>query len=219
MKYLEKVIEFHGDNLLTLRDEETGEIYVSVKHICNSMKMEHEQYRTQKNKINKDIFLKGGTKLCPLETNGGIQQVLMIELDYLPAWLFKINPARFEEKLKEKLFDYQLHCKDILADAFFGKRPQKKVEEPKYGTDINEIEVREKMIREDTDTIRNLMLRIAYNYKRIGKRSMTGFEKIKESYKNLKRTGFVEKDNTWSIEEIDSKNEFGKEMLLKELEE
>lgn len=61
MDYLEKVIEFHGDKLLTLKEEKTDKIFISVKHVCDGLKMSHELYRIQKNKINKDVFLKGGT--------------------------------------------------------------------------------------------------------------------------------------------------------------
>ena len=46
----------------------------------------------------------------------------MIELDYLPIWLAKINPARFDDELKSKLMIYQLKAKDVLAETFLGKR-------------------------------------------------------------------------------------------------
>ena len=219
MNYLEKVILFHEDKVFTVMEEETGKIYIAIRKICENLRMSESQSKNQVTKIQNDELLIRGFKKLSLKVQTQVRELSFIELDYFPAWLFKISLSRFDENLKEKLMDYQLYCKDILAAEFLGKRQKESIEEPKYGTDINEIEAREKMIREDTDTIRNLMLRIAYNYKRIGQRSKTGFGKIKESYKNLKRTGFIDRDSTLNIEEIDRKNEFSKKMLLEELEE
>ena len=39
MDYLEKIIEFHGDQVLTFQNKETGKIYVVVTMICNSLGM------------------------------------------------------------------------------------------------------------------------------------------------------------------------------------
>lgn len=102
--------------------EENGKIYVAVKDICNNLGMNGDHYRNQKKKIQKDELLKGGSKLTPLESNGGIQETMLLELDYLPIWLAKINPARFSDELKKELMDYQLKAKDVLAEAFLGKR-------------------------------------------------------------------------------------------------
>ena len=76
----------------------------------------------KRKKIQKDELLKGGSKLTPLESNGGIQETMLLELDHLPIWLAKINPARFSDELKKELMDYQLKAKDVLAEAFLGKR-------------------------------------------------------------------------------------------------
>ena len=115
-----KDVNFYGDDIIAIK--ENGKIYVSVKSVCGNLGMTKSQSDYQIQKIQKEELLKGACKINHLKTNGGIQEVLMIELDYLPAWLFKINPARFEDKLKEKLLVYQLKAKDVLAEAFFGKR-------------------------------------------------------------------------------------------------
>ena len=52
-----------------------------------------------------------------------IQSTSLIELDYLPLWLAKINPARFSKELKDKLLEYQLRAKDVLAAAFLDNKP------------------------------------------------------------------------------------------------
>lgn len=115
-----KEVEFQSNKLTAI--SENGKIYVSVSSVCDNLDMSKNLKDAQVKKIQNEELLKGASKLTHLKTNGGIQETLVIELDYLPAWLFKINPARFDEKLKEKLMIYQLKAKDILADAFFGKR-------------------------------------------------------------------------------------------------
>ena len=115
-------VEFNGAKLLAL--EINGKYYVSMRHICNGLKLTESQRKYIVNKFNKDGALKGGKKIYPLVTNGGIQNTSLIELDYLPLWLAKINPARFSKELKDKLLEYQLHAKDVLAAAFLDKPKQ-----------------------------------------------------------------------------------------------
>ena len=120
MNDLVKEVEFQGEKIVSKIENE--KIYVSVKSVCENLGMTRGQINNQSVKLKNDELLKGALKFVPLSTNGGIQDTLMIELDYLPAWLFKINPARFDESLKRKLIIYQLKAKDVLAEAFLGKR-------------------------------------------------------------------------------------------------
>lgn len=115
-----KEVEFQGNKIIAICED--GKIYVVIKRICENLGMDKSQSDYQIQKIQKDGLLEGACRNKHLKTNGGIQESLIMELDYLPAWLFKINPARFDEELKEKLMFYQLKEKDVLADAFFGKR-------------------------------------------------------------------------------------------------
>ncbi len=115
-----KEIEFYGGKIVSIIKNE--KIYVSVKSVCENLKMTEGQMKNQRNKIQNDELLKLGLKFVPVDTGFGIKEILMIELDYLPIWLAKINPARFDESLKQKLMIYQLRAKDVLAEAFLGKR-------------------------------------------------------------------------------------------------
>ena len=86
-------IQFDGKRITTVLIKE--KVYVSIKSVCDNLGMNEPQYKSQKLKVKNDELLKGGRKLYPLMTNGGIQEVMMLELDYLPIWLAKINPSRF----------------------------------------------------------------------------------------------------------------------------
>lgn len=120
MNNLIKNVEFQGQQILSVI--ENNKIYISVKSICDNLGMSKDQKRNQRNKMQKDELLKLGLKFTPVDTGFGIKETLMIELDYLPIWLAKINPARFDDELKDKLMIYQLRAKDTLAEAFLGKR-------------------------------------------------------------------------------------------------
>ena len=115
-----KEVRFNGERITAIR--ESGKIYVSVKNVCNNLGMNIKQYKAQKLKLRNDELLMVGIKLYPLDTGFGIKETMLLELDYLPIWLAKINPSRFSEELKKQLIEYQLKAKDVLADEFLGKR-------------------------------------------------------------------------------------------------
>ena len=61
-----------------------------------------------------------------LPTNGGLQEILCLNIDFVPLWLAKISitPSMKENnpELVDKLVKYQLKTKDILAKAFLVKK-------------------------------------------------------------------------------------------------
>ncbi len=71
-------------------------------------------------------MLRKGERNFVLPTNGGNQEVLCIELDYLPIWLAKIpvTPAMLTNMpdVADKLVRYQLKAKDVLAEVFLSKQ-------------------------------------------------------------------------------------------------
>ena len=201
-----KEIAFHEDKILTIKEK--AKIYVSVKHICNGLGMTESQCKNQRDKVNNDYTLKGGRIFAPLETNGGIQQVLMLELDYLPIWLAKINPARFNEELKQKLLDYQLHCKDILADEFFGKRemvlPGK--DDTRVNPHLNDIDDRSLIIRGIEAELTKLYDELVYHYNWIKKRSETKRDEYIGNIRKAKQKHFINNGKELSTKDIDKLN-------------
>ena len=222
MKFLEckenknvREIKFDGKSIVTVLIG--NKVYVSIKSICKNLGMDKNLSDTQIKKINKDELLKGASKLTHLKTNGGTQQVLMIELDYLPIWLAKINPSRFTEELKEQLLNYQLRAKDVLADEFLGKR--KLENKVRYEPELNEIEDRSKRIRKNQDIVRSLLIQIANDYDWIKYRAGLGFQRAKFNYKESKRTAFILEGKELTIEDIDKLNTDSLKRTEKELNE
>lgn len=121
-----KNVDFFGDNLAAVKSN-NGKIYTGVSYICKGIGLSKSQKDTQVQNIQNDLVLNKG---C-LKFQAGVidpnNEVLAIELDYLPLWLAKISitPKMQEEqsRVAEKLINYQLKAKDVLAQAFIENKP------------------------------------------------------------------------------------------------
>ena len=120
LKVLE--VDFNGDTLLAVKLKENGKIYIGVKSVYSGIGLSEGQYQSQTRKIHLDLVLSKGIADLQLPTKGGNQKALCIELDFLPLMLAKISitPDMIENKSEvvDKLIEYQLKAKDILAKAF-----------------------------------------------------------------------------------------------------
>lgn len=116
-----KKLDFYGDQLIAIKNQE-GKIYTGVSNICKGLGLNKSQKDTQVQNIQNDLVLNKG---C-LKFQAGVidvnNEVLGIELDFLPLWLAKISitPRMKEQQpeLTNKLVNYQLKAKDVLAKAF-----------------------------------------------------------------------------------------------------
>lgn len=116
-----KKVPFLGAELMVARDAD-GQIWAGVRWMCDGIGLSEGQRKRQVANIQTDTVLrKGGSNLI-LPTNGGMQEVLCLKLDFVPLWLAKINitPTMEAEtpELAETLMEYQLKAKDVLAAAF-----------------------------------------------------------------------------------------------------
>jgi hypothetical protein len=185
---MEKRVRFMGSELLSVRCEETGKIYVSVFSVCQGLGFSEKQIETQRQKIKRDELLKIGVEKLTLKIQGQGRELSFIELDYLPAWLFKINPARFDNGLKDKLLQYQLKAKDVLAEAFLGRR-----ESETTGTSgrISSMADKLKTINELENQMEELTSALKFHYASLAMNAETAFEELENSPHSKK--GDVEK--------------------------
>lgn len=119
-----KNVPFLGTELMAAQDA-SGQVWAGVRWLCNGVGLNENQARAERKKIQADTVLsKGGSNLT-LPTRGGKQEVLCLKLDYVPLWLAKITitPTMEQEtpELAERLEQYQLRAKDVLAAAFLPK--------------------------------------------------------------------------------------------------
>ena len=116
-----KKVPFMGTELMAARDTD-GQIWAGVRWMCDGIGFSEGQRKRQIANIQEDTVLsKGGSNLI-LPTKGGTQRTLCLKLDFVPLWLAKISitPTMEQEtpELAEKLMEYQLKAKDVLAAAF-----------------------------------------------------------------------------------------------------
>ena len=125
-----KEVEFNGALLKAIQDL-SGIVWVGVSWICNGIGLSKHQKDRQVTNIQNDSLLKEGCFKFEAGVFDPNNETLALQLDYLPAWLFKIKITPKMEKespeLAQRLKEYQLKAKDVLADAFL---PEKKVIEP-----------------------------------------------------------------------------------------
>lgn len=119
-----KNIQFNGTVLKALQDN-NNVIWVGVSWICNGIGFSKSQKDTQIQKIQNDSLLKEGCLKFQAGVFDANNETLALQLDYLPAWLFRINitPKMEEEtpELAKNLKMYQLKAKNVLAEAFLSK--------------------------------------------------------------------------------------------------
>lgn len=114
---------------MVVKDETNNKMYTGVGYVCKGIGFSKGQKDRQLLNIQEDMVLNRG---C-LKFEAGVidpnNEVLAIELDYLPIWLAKISitPKMKEQQpdLVDRLVKYQLKAKDVLAKAFIHKQPRK----------------------------------------------------------------------------------------------
>jgi phage antirepressor YoqD-like protein len=131
-----KEVSFNGDSLLAVQSNENGKIYVGVSWVCNGIGLDKNSKDRQVKNIQSDIVLNKGCVKFDAGVFDKNNTTLALEINYLPLWLAKISitPSMIEESneqkeengedfvtIVDKLINYQLKAKDVLAKAFINE--------------------------------------------------------------------------------------------------
>lgn len=120
-----KNVDVFGDTIMAVQDTD-GIIWAGVSFFCKALGMSDTQRDTQVEKIRTDKTLSKATRKFPGGVFGTTNEAYALKLDFVPLWLAKISITKRMEKehpdLADKLLQYQLKAKDILADAFLPNR-------------------------------------------------------------------------------------------------
>jgi len=92
-----------GDEVLAARTE-TSEIYLPVKPICTALGV---NWGTQFRKIKSDEVLLESTRTLRLQTRGGPQNLVCMDVEAIPMWLAGIEPSRVRADLRDRLITYK----------------------------------------------------------------------------------------------------------------
>lgn len=120
-----KQVDVLGDTIIAARDDKE-QVWAGVSYFCKALGMSNAQRDTQVEKVQSDKTLKRGTRKFP----GGVfdpnNETVAMRIDFIPMWLAKITITKKMEQdhpeLADKLLEYQLKAKDILAAAFLPKQ-------------------------------------------------------------------------------------------------
>lgn len=119
-----KSVDVMGDSIMAAKDE-SGVIWAGVSYFCNALGMTKGQKDRQVTNVRKDKTLSRGCLKFEAGVFDVANETYALRLDFIPMWLAKITITDKMEQdhpeLAEKLLNYQLRAKDILAEAFIPK--------------------------------------------------------------------------------------------------
>lgn len=110
-KSLPAAVSFHDREIITIRKD--GVEYVALKSIAEGMGLDWEsQYKLTQ----RDLILKSTISIMEIVAQDGKKrEMVCLPLKFLNGWLFKINAARYKNKIQqERIIQYQLECYDAL---------------------------------------------------------------------------------------------------------
>lgn len=120
-----KSVDLMGDVVIAAQDAK-GNIWAGVSYFCKALGMSKGQKDRQITNIGKDKTLSKGCCKFAAGVFDPANETLALRLDFIPLWLAKINITDKMEQdspdLANKLLNYQLKAKDILAEAFIPKQ-------------------------------------------------------------------------------------------------
>jgi hypothetical protein len=93
-------------------------IYIPIRTLCDYLGL---SYTGQRDRIRRDPVLSEHihqVRIFRTEEEGGEQDMICLNLKFLPGWLFGISVNRIKEELKEKIVRYQREGYDVLWEAF-----------------------------------------------------------------------------------------------------
>ena len=155
-----KDVNFNGAMLRAAQDPDDM-IWVGVSWVCNGLGLNKNQKDRQVKNIQTDDLLSRGCVKFDAGVFDEYNETLALQLDYIPAWLFKIHITpkmkRDMPELAEKLVAYQMKAKDVLANAFLKKETAPAVQQ-EYIVKIEQLEGKIDKMYKDMSSLANIIL-------------------------------------------------------------
>ena len=212
MEITKKEIGFNGMNLVGISFKE--KLYIIVRNFCEVLGVDHN---SQLKRIKRDEVLNRGVVKMTIPTNGGYQETNLLELDFVPIWLAGIKTNQCRDEVRKYLLEFKIRVKDILSEAFFGRRELKQ-EVKRYNVDLNLIEDRAGTLRGIENEKRKLTLKQIYIYTRIEYTAHSMVEKLRREYKKSLESEIIRNGRALTTEEVDAIDTLLIEQIKRELE-
>lgn len=127
-----KEVAFNNNFILGVKTSD-GKIYASIKKFCDDLGL--KDHKKQISRIKKDDVLNEGGAVLALPSNGGIQDVFCLDVDFLASWLTSISIKHCAEEIRPLLLEFKKKAAKVLAAAFIASE---KKEDPKV---LSQIEI------------------------------------------------------------------------------
>lgn len=110
--------DFYGDRLEVIHDTASGEVWVSVKRVCEALGVDHDAQRVKLRAAAWAVTV----LIAATGPDGKNYETFCVDLRRLPMWLATISPSRVAERARPKLVLFQNECAQALEAHFLGSR-------------------------------------------------------------------------------------------------
>lgn len=162
-----KSVDVLGDAIMATQDAD-GQIWAGVSYFCRALGMNKGQKDRQTTNVQRDETLKRGCRKFAAGVFDPTNEAVGMRIDFVPLWLAKINITKTmlqeHPDLADKLLEYQLKAKDILAAAFLPQQESTKdihgqIKLLAQGTDelyqrVDEVNTKVNGIKEELETFK-----------------------------------------------------------------
>lgn len=111
----QREVVFYEDELTAVRADD-GQIYVSVRQMCNALGLDQRSQRRQMQ--NHDILSEGYQRGVVSTPHRGRQQAGVLRVDLVPLWLSNIQAGKVKDEVRPKLLRFQREAAKALWEAF-----------------------------------------------------------------------------------------------------
>lgn len=105
-------LDFYQDQISTCKDEDTGHAYCLPRELSERLGV---SWGGQSQKLKGKLYQRH-TRCLDIQTPGGKQEMVLLDVEMLPAWLLSISAEKVKPAIQEKLLRYQEECAQALRD-------------------------------------------------------------------------------------------------------
>ena len=110
----QREVIFYDDQLTAVQADD-GQVYVSVRHVCQTLGIDDNG---QRQRIRRHSVLNDGLMVCKLHTIQGERETYVLRTDLVPLWLSGIRAKAVKEEIRPKLERFQREAAKVLWEAF-----------------------------------------------------------------------------------------------------
>src|SRR3990170_6338158 len=110
----QKQVVFYDDELTAIRADD-GQIYVSVRHMCDALWLD---IQSQTRRVRRHIVLNDGFMVAKMATIKGARRSYILRVDLVPLWLTGVSTKAVKDEIRPKLERFQREAAKVLWEAF-----------------------------------------------------------------------------------------------------